>query len=145
MAKKNFERQVHTWVMKGTKEPQYIRRRKKEEKGIGPKKRKKIIRACLKRLMAKKLRSQLQSLYTKIQYLSPRFRLAFSPALYKFIVCVTWTQIHPYSGSKSNLVLTIGAVCGKLLDLIRKRFGFSAQDGGIRFTSTDGRATSRQR
>ena len=76
--------------------------KEKEEKGIG---KKKIIRACLKKLMAKKLCSQLQLLYTKIQYLSPRFRLAFSPALYKFIVWVIWTQIHPYSGSKSNLVL----------------------------------------
>ena len=44
--------------------------------------------------------------YTKIQYLSPRFRLAFSPALYKFIVWASWTWIHHYFGFKTNLVLT---------------------------------------
>ena len=42
-----------------------------------------------------------------IQYLYPRFRLAFSPALYKFIVRALWAWVHSYSGFKSNLVLTI--------------------------------------
>ena len=55
-----------------------------------------------------KLGLQLQPLYAKIQYFGPRFRLAFSPALYKFIIWATWAWIHSYSGFKSNLVLTVG-------------------------------------
>ena len=42
-----------------------------------------------------------------IQYLCPRFRLAFSPALYKFIVRASWAWIHSCTGFKSNPVLTI--------------------------------------
>ena len=42
-----------------------------------------------------------------IQDLGPRFRLAFYPALYKFIVRALWVLIHSCFGSKPNLVLTI--------------------------------------
>ena len=53
MTKKDFECQVHTWMIKKAKKPWYIRRRKTEEKG-GRKKEKKnqIFRACPKRLIA---------------------------------------------------------------------------------------------
>ena len=40
------------------------------------------------------------------QYLYPRFRLAFSPTLYKFIVRAFWAWVHSCSGFKSKLVLT---------------------------------------
>ena len=50
---------------------------------------------------------------TIFQYLFPRFRLAFSPTLYKFIVRAFWAWVHSYFGFKSKPVLTIGAVCGK--------------------------------
>ena len=49
-----------------------------------------------------------------IQHLDLRFRLAFYPTLYKFIVQASWAWIHSCFGFKLNLVLTIGAVCGKL-------------------------------
>ena len=39
MTKKDFECQVHTWMIKKAKKPWYIRRRKKDGKG-GPKKEK---------------------------------------------------------------------------------------------------------
>ena len=54
---------------------------------------------------------------TVYQYLYPRFRLAFSPALYKFIVRAFWVWVHSCSGFKSKLVL-IGSF-GKLQ---RRRF-----------------------
>ena len=43
---------------------------------------------------------------TIYQYLYPRFRLAFSPTLYKFIVRAFWAWVHSCSGFKSKLVLT---------------------------------------
>ena len=53
MTKKDFECQVHTWMIKKAKKPWYIRRRKTEEKGDGKKKmRNQISRACPKRLIA---------------------------------------------------------------------------------------------
>ena len=105
MVKKNFQCQVHTWMMKKVKKPQYIRRRKK--KGRGTENYSKTIALGLVRgYSLHKLRLQLQSLYAKIQYLGPRFRLAFSPTLYKFIVWATWAWIHSCSGFKLNLVLT---------------------------------------
>ena len=45
---------------------------------------------------------------TIYQYLYPRFRLAFSPTLYKFIVRAFWAWVHSCSGFKSKLALTIG-------------------------------------
>ena len=56
MTKKDFERQVHTWMIKKAKKPWYIRRRKTEEKGTEKgkkeKRRNQISRACPKRLIA---------------------------------------------------------------------------------------------
>ena len=40
MTKKDFECQVHTWMIKKAKKPWYIRRRKTEEKGTKKKKEK---------------------------------------------------------------------------------------------------------
>ena len=133
---------------KGKKTMEY-KARKDRRKGDGRKKRRKkkenkIFRVCPKRIYCYILFSYLGSFLHKNPIFWPRISLAFFPALYKFIVWATWTWIHSRFGFKSNLVLTIGAVCGKLVDLIRKRFGFSAQNGGIRFASTNGRATSGQ-
>ena len=75
------------------------------------------------------------------QYLFRIFKLGFSHTLYKFIVQAFWTWAHSYFGFESKPVLTIGAVCGKL-DLIKRRFWFSAQNGRVRFASTNDRATS---
>ena len=54
MMKKDFECQVHTWMIKKAKKSWYIRRRKTEEKGTEKKKkmRNQISRACPKRLIA---------------------------------------------------------------------------------------------
>ena len=54
MTKKNFECQVHTWMIKKARKPWYIRRRKTEEKRKKKKKRRRnqISRACPKRLIA---------------------------------------------------------------------------------------------
>ena len=65
----------------------------------------------------------LFSFNTVYQYLYPRFRLAFSPTLYKFIVWTFWAWVHSCSGFKSKLVLTIGAVCGQGLRWSEGDFG----------------------
>ena len=78
----------------------------KKGEGKGGRLNNHISRACPKRLMVKNYAHSSSLFYTKIQYLNPRFRLAFSLALYKFIVWATWTWIHHYFGFKSNLVLT---------------------------------------
>ena len=53
MTKKDFEYQVHTWMIKRAKKPWYIRRRKTEEKEKKKRKRRnQISRACPKRLIA---------------------------------------------------------------------------------------------
>ena len=49
---------------------------------------------------------QLFPFNTIFQYLFPRFRLAFSPTLYKFIVRAFWSWVHFYFGFKSKPVLT---------------------------------------
>ena len=49
---------------------------------------------------------QLFSFNTIFQYLFLRFRLVFSPTLYKFIVQTFWTWVHSYFGFKSKSVLT---------------------------------------
>ena len=43
---------------------------------------------------------------TIIQHLGLRFRLAFYPTLYKFIVRASWAWIHSCFGFKLNLVFT---------------------------------------
>ena len=126
-------------VYKGRKD----RRKRGRKNTTGKEKENYISRACPKRLIAR-FHDRILNLFTLNPIFWPKIRLAFFPALYKFIVWATWALIHSRFGFKPNLVLTIGAVCGKLLDLIRKRFGFSAQNGGIRFASTNGRATSGQ-
>ena len=50
---------------------------------------------------------QLFPFNTIFQYLFPRFKLAFSPTLYKFIVRAFWAWVHSYFGFKSKPVLTI--------------------------------------
>ena len=50
---------------------------------------------------------QLFPFSTIFQYLFPRFRLAFSPTFYKFIVRAFWAWVHSYFGFKSKPVLTI--------------------------------------
>ena len=60
---------------------------------------------------------------TIYQYLYPRFRLAFSPTLYKFIIQAFWAWVHSYYGFKSKLVLTIGVICGKGLSWSEGDFG----------------------
>ena len=49
---------------------------------------------------------QLFPFNTIFQYLFPRFRLAFSPILYKFIVRAFWAWVHSYFGFKSKPFLT---------------------------------------
>ena len=89
---------------KNVKKPQYIRRRK--EKGKGTEKYYQIIAlGHVRGYYLHRLRVQLWPFNAKIQDLGPRFRLAFSPTLYKFIVWATWAQIHSCSGFKSNPVL----------------------------------------
>ena len=66
---------------------------------------------------------QLFSFNTIFQSLFPRFRLAFFPTLYKFIVRAFWAWVHSYFGFKPKLVLTIGAVCGDSLILSGRDFG----------------------
>ena len=106
MEKKNFERLVHTWMEKKVKKPQYIIRRK--EKGRRDWKYSQIIAlGHVRGYYLHRLRVQLFPFNTIIQDLGPRFRLAFSLALYKFIVWATWAWIHSCSGFKSNLVLTV--------------------------------------
>ena len=73
MTKKDFECQVHTWMIKKAKKPWYIRKRKTEEKGTGKKRRKnQISRACPKRLIATFHARIFNLFYTKIQYFGPR-------------------------------------------------------------------------
>ena len=50
---------------------------------------------------------QLFLFNTIFQYLFPRFRLVFSPTLYKFIIRAFWAWVHSYFGFKSKPVLTI--------------------------------------
>ena len=90
----------------------------KKGEGKGGRLNNHISRACPKRLMVKNYAHSSSLFYTKIQYLSPKFRLAFSPALYKFIILATWTWIHHYFGFKSNLVLTSSIVFFSCLFLI---------------------------
>ena len=75
MTKKDFECQVHTWMIKKAKKPWYIRRRKTEGKGTEKKEKEKenqIFRACPKRIYCYIPCSYLGSFYTKIQYFGPR-------------------------------------------------------------------------
>ena len=53
---------------------------------------------------------------TIFQYLFLRFRLTFSPTLYKFIVRVFWAWVHSYFGFKSKSALT----CHNKLDSFNK-------------------------
>ena len=122
MTKKDFECQVHTWIMKKAKS--------------------RVYKGGSKRNGGDSLDSRIFNFFTLKSNILAQDQTSFFPALYKFIVWATWAWIRSRFGFKSNLVLTIGAVCGKLLDLIRKRFGFSAKNGRIRFASTNGRATS---
>ena len=96
------------------KKPWYIRGGKTEEKGDGKKKRKNttgeekenhISRACPKRLIAR-FHDRILNLFTLNPIFWPKIRLAFFPALYKFIVWATWALIHSRFGFKSNLVPT---------------------------------------
>ena len=50
---------------------------------------------------------QLFTFNTIFQYLFPRFRLAFSPTLYKFIIRAFWAWVHSYFRFKSKPVLTL--------------------------------------
>ena len=65
-----------------------------------------IVRARLRMLLACE-NVQLFPLNAIYQYLYLRFRLVFSPTLYKFIVWAFWAWVHSCSGFKSKLVLTI--------------------------------------
>ena len=62
-------------------------------------------RACPKILFAC-VRVYLFPFNTIYKYLYPRFRLVFSPTLYKFIIRTFWAWVHSCSGFKSKLVLT---------------------------------------
>ena len=62
-------------------------------------------RACPRILFAC-VRVKLFPFNAIYQYLYPRFRLAFSPTLYKFIVRTFWAWVHSCSEFKSKLVLT---------------------------------------
>ena len=64
-----------------------------------------------------RLRVKLFTSNAIIQDLGPRFRLAFSPTLYKFIVWASWAWVHSCSGFKSNLVLTIYIYISKSLNI----------------------------
>ena len=125
---KNFEHLTHTWVEKLVEKSWYITRkgikRRGTEKKDGKKEREReskmlkkynskkeefsifdhITRACSKILFVL-VHVQLFSFNTIFQYLFPRFRLAFSHTLYKFIVwafCLSpflfWVQVKtsPY-------------------------------------------------
>ena len=65
-----------------------------------------ITRACLKILFVL-VHAQLFPFNTIFQYLFPRFRLAFFPTLYKFIVRTFWAWVHSRFGFESKLVLTV--------------------------------------
>ena len=60
MAKENFERQVHTWMMKKVKKVIVYKTKKKEEKRDG---KNQISKACPKRLIAKTTLIALASLH----------------------------------------------------------------------------------
>ena len=64
-----------------------------------------ITRAC-SRILFVLVYVQLFPFNTIFQYLFPKFRLAFSLTLYKFIVWAFWVWLHSYFGFKSKPVLT---------------------------------------
>ena len=107
--KKDVECQVHTWMMKKEKKLWYIRRGKIKGRGTEKRRKKKesqIFRVCPKKIYCYKLFSYLGSFLHLNPIFWPRIRLAFFPALYKFIVWATWAWIHSRFGRPSNLVLT---------------------------------------
>ena len=62
------------------------------------------------------------------QYLYPRFKLAFSPTLYKFIIRVFWAWVHSCSGFKSKLVLTNVIVQGLVACISKKKKDISLKN-----------------
>ena len=71
---------------------------------------------------------------TIFQYLFPRFRLAFSPTLYKFIVRAFWAWIHSYFGFKSKPVLTYTKWFYPLVNFILEWYSCSLNDSNNIFT-----------
>ena len=121
---RNSEHLTHTWVEKLVEKSWYITRKGIKRRGTEKKEREReskmlkkynskkeefsifdhITRACLNILFVL-VHAQLFPFNTIFQYLFPRFKLAFSPILYKFIVwafCLSpflfWVQVKtsPY-------------------------------------------------
>ena len=99
------------------KKPWYIKKGKTEERGVKKKREEKKRKITSLGHVRRDL--LLCSMFVSWLFLHqnpifwPKITLAFFPVLYKFIVWAPWTWIHSRFGFKPNLVLTIGAVCGK--------------------------------
>ena len=103
MEKNDFQCQIHMWMEKMVKKQQYIIRREKQEGGDT----KKIIALeQVREYFFTDIDVQFFPFDAIIQHLGLRFRLAFYPTLYKFIVRASWAWIHSCFGFKLNLVLT---------------------------------------
>ena len=71
-----------------------------------------------------------------------KFRLALSPTLYKFIVWTYWAWVQSCFGVQAKIGPYNWRYLWEKLDLIRRRFRFSAENGKVRFAPIDDRATS---
>ena len=118
MLQGNFQHLTHTWMVKMVQKPWYITWKGTQKKGGEKKKKKKGRRnTTVKRKNSKLLITllrhdrgcfsallhvQLLPLNTNNRYLFSRFKLAFSPTFYKFIVRACWAWVHSYFGVRAK-------------------------------------------
>ena len=94
MEKNDFQCQIHTWMEKTIKKA-IVYNTKRE---TGREKKKIIALEQVREYFFTDTDVQFFPSDAIIQHLGLRFRLAFCPTLYKFIVRASWAWIHSYFG-----------------------------------------------